>query len=141
MDLNSLYSQIITESSRAAHNRRPVPGATVSLEGNNPSCGDDIVLQVKIENGIVEDIGFIGSGCAISQASASLMIDLIKGKTVEEAKSLVDLYLRMIKGEADEKEYIDRLEDCSALAGVSKVPARVKCAVLAWHTLEDALNQ
>lgn len=141
MDLKSLYSQIITENSRAAHNRRPVPGATVSLEGNNPSCGDDIVLQVKIENGIVEDIGFIGSGCAISQASASLMIDLIKGKTVEEAKSLVDLYLRMIKAEADEKEYIDRLEDCSALAGVAKVPARVKCAVLAWHTLEDALDQ
>ncbi len=141
MDLKSLYSQIITENSRAAHNRRSVPGATVSLEGNNPSCGDDIVLQVKIENGIVEDIGFIGSGCAISQASASLMIDLIKGKTVEEAKSLVDLYLRMIKGEADEKEYIDRLEDCSALAGVAKVPARVKCAVLAWHTLEDALDQ
>ncbi len=140
MDLNSLCSQIITENSRDAHNRRPVPGATVSLEGNNPSCGDDIVLQVKIENGIVEDIGFIGSGCAISQASASLMIDLIKGKTVEEAKSLVDLYLRMIKGDADEKEYLDRLEDCSALAGVSKVPARVKCAVLAWHTLEDELN-
>ena len=88
MDLKGLYSQIITENSRAAHNRRPVPGATVSLEGNNPSCGDDIVLQVKIENGIVEDIGFIGSGCAISQASASLMIDLIKGKTVEEAKNL-----------------------------------------------------
>ena len=118
-----------------------MPGATVSLEGNNPSCGDDIVLQVKVENGVIEDLGFIGSGCAISQASASLMIDLIKGKTVEEAKSLVDLYLRMIKGDADEKEYLDRLEDCSALAGVAKVPARVKCAVLAWHTLEDALNQ
>lgn len=136
-----MYFQIITENSRATHNRRPVPGATISLEGNNPSCGDDIVLQVKIENGIVEDIGFIGSGCAISQASASLMIDLLKGKTVEEAKSLVDLYLHMIKGEADEKEYIDKLEDCSALAGVAKVPARVKCAVLAWHTLEDALDQ
>ena len=141
MDLKSLYSQISTENSRASHNRRPVPGATVSLEGNNPSCGDDIVLQVKVENGVIEDLGFIGSGCAISQASASLMIDLIKGKTVEEAKSLVDLYLRMIKGDADEKEYLDRLEDCSALAGVAKVPARVKCAVLAWHTLEDALNQ
>ena len=141
MDLKSLYSQIITENSRASYNRRPVPGATVSLEGNNPSCGDDIVLQVKVENGVIEDLGFIGSGCAISQASASLMIDLIKGKTVEEAKSLVDLYLRMIKGDADEKEYLDRLEDCSALAGVAKVPARVKCAVLAWHTLEDALNQ
>lgn len=140
MDLKNLYSQIITENSRAAHNRRPVPGATVSLEGNNPSCGDDIVLQVKIENGVIENLGFIGTGCAISQASASLMIDLLKGKTVEEAKELVDLYLRMIKGEADEDEYIDRLEDCSALAGVSKVPARVKCAVLAWHTLEDALN-
>lgn len=136
-----MYSQIITENSRAVHNRRPVPGATISLEGNNPSCGDDIVLQVKIENGVIEDLGFIGTGCAISQASTSLMIDLIKGKKVEEAKELADLYLRMIKGEADEKEYIDKLEDCSALAGVSKVPARVKCAVLAWHTLEDALDQ
>ncbi|MCR4557524.1 MAG: SUF system NifU family Fe-S cluster assembly protein [Saccharofermentans sp.] len=141
MDLKSLYSQIITENSRAVHNRRPVHGATISLEGNNPSCGDDIVLQIKIENGVIEDLGFIGTGCAISQASASLMIDLIKGKKVEEAKELADLYLRMIKGEADEKEYIDKLEDCSALAGVSKVPARVKCAVLAWHTLEDALDQ
>jgi len=141
LDLNSLYSQIITENSRATHNRRPVPGASIGMEGNNPSCGDDIVLQVRIENGIVEDLGFIGSGCAISQASASLMIDLIKGKTVEDAKSLTDLFLRMIKGEADETEYMDRLEDCSALAGVSKVPARVKCAVLAWHTLEDALDQ
>lgn len=110
------------------------------FEAGTCNLGDDIVLQVKIENGIIEDLGFIGTGCAISQASASLMIDLIKGKTVEEAKSLVDLYLRMIKGDADEKEYIDRLEDCSALAGVAKVPARVKCAVLAWHTLEDALN-
>lgn len=110
------------------------------FEAGTCNLGDDIVLQVKIENGIIEDLGFIGTGCAISQASASLMIDLIKGKTVEEAKSLVDLYLRMIKGDADEKEYIDRLEDCSALAGVAKVPARVKCAVLGWHTLEDALN-
>lgn len=110
------------------------------FEAGTCNLGDDIVLQVKIENGIIEDLGFIGTGCAISQASASLMIDLVRGKTVEEAKSLVDLYLRMIKGDADEKEYIDRLEDCSALAGVAKVPARVKCAVLAWHTLEDALN-
>ena len=114
MNLNELYTQIITENS-------PVDGATHSLEGVNPSCGDDITLQLRVMDGKIEDAGFIGTGCAISQASASLMIDLVKGRTVEDARRLIGLYFDMIKG-------------------IAHVPARVKCAVLAWHTLEEALD-
>ena len=139
MDLKELYTQIITENSKATHNRRPVLGATHSLEGVNPSCGDDITLQLKVKDGVIEDAGFIGTGCAISQASASLMIDLIKGKSESEARKYIDIYLRMIKGEASDEE-IDELEDAAALSGISKIPARVKCAVLAWHTLEESLD-
>ena len=140
MDLKSVYTQIITENSRATHNRHPVTGATHSLQGINPSCGDDITLQFKIADGVIQDAGFIGTGCAISQASASLMIDLVKGKTVEEAKYSIEVFLKMIKGEEINGDIEDILEDASALQGISKVPARVKRAVLAWHTMEEILN-
>ena len=139
MDLKELYSQIITENSRSNRHRHPVPGATHSLEGVNPSCGDDITLQLRVEDGIVKDAGFIGTGCAISQASASLMIDDILGKSEAEARRLIALFFAMIKGEAKDEE-LDDLEDAAALHGVSHTPARVKCAVLAWHTLEEALD-
>ncbi len=141
MDLKSLYSQIITENSRSSRNRHPVPGATHSLEGVNPSCGDDILLQIRVEDGVIEDAGFTGSGCAISQASASLMIDLLKGKTESEALRLIDLFFQMIKGEiGPDDERLDDLEDVAALQGISHTPARVKCAVLSWHTMEEELN-
>ena len=97
MNLNELYTQVITENSRSKENRHPVEGATHSLEGVNPSCGDDITLQLRVKDGVIEDAGFIGSGCAISQASASLMIDLVKGRPVEEARRLIGLYFDMIK--------------------------------------------
>ena len=139
MNLKDLYTQIITENSRSKENRHPVEGATHSLEGVNPSCGDDITLQLRVKDGAIEDAGFIGTGCAISQASASLMIDLVKGRTVEEAHRLIELYFRMIKGKITEEE-LDELEDAAALQGIARVPARVKCAVLAWHTLEEALD-
>ena len=130
MNLNELYTQIITENSRSKENRHPVEGATHSLEGVNPSCGDDITLQLRVKD---------GSGCAISQASASLMIDLVKGRTVEDAHRLISLYFQMIKGKITPEE-LDDLEDVAALQGIAHVPARVKCAVLAWHTLEEALD-
>lgn len=139
MNLNELYTQIITENSRSKENRHPVEGATHSLEGVNPSCGDDITLQLRVKDGKIEDAGFIGSGCAISQASASLMIDLVKGRTVEDAHRLISLYFQMIKGKITPAE-LDDLEDVAALQGIAHVPARVKCAVLAWHTLEEALD-
>ena len=103
------------------------------------SCGDDITLQLRVKDGKIEDAGFIGTGCAISQASASLMIDLVKGRTVEDARRLIGLYFDMIKGKIT-PEQLDDLEDVAALQGIAHVPARVKCAVLAWHTLEEALD-
>lgn len=140
MEMNELYNQVIVENSRAPWNRHPVDGATVSLEGVNPSCGDDIVLQLRVKDGVVEDAGFTGDGCAISQASTSLMVDLIKGKPVAEARRLGNLFLDMIKGKVADENQLDELEDAVALQGVSRMPARVKCAVLAWHTLEEALD-
>lgn len=140
MDLKSLYTQIITENSRATHNRHPVMGATHSLEGINPSCGDDITLQVRVDGDVITDAGFIGTGCAISQASASLMIDLIKGRKIEDARHYIEIFFGMIKGEIKEEDVIDELEDAAALQGIAHVPARVKCAVLSWHTLEEALD-
>lgn len=141
MEIKDLYNQIIVENSRAQWNRHPVEDKTISLEGVNPSCGDDIVLELRVKDGIIEDAGFVGDGCAISQASASIMVDLVKGKSVEEAKKLMKLFFRMIKGEITDEEQIEELEDAAALQGVSHMPARVKCAVLAWHTLEEALEE
>ena len=141
MDLRSVYTQIITENSRAQHNRHPVLGATHSIQGINPSCGDDITVFLKVKDGVIEDAGFTGLGCAVSQASASLMIDLINGLSVEDAKYRTELFLKMIKGEELQEDIEEMLGDASALQGISKVPARVKCAVLSWHTLTEALEQ
>jgi len=140
LELNALYNQIIVENSRAPQNRHKVEDATIALEGVNPSCGDDIVLELRVKEGVIEDAGFTGDGCAISQASASLMIDLVKGRTVEDARALLHLFFGMIKGEVADEARLEELEEAIALQGVSHMPARVKCAVLAWHTLEEALD-
>ena len=140
MNLNELYTQIITENSRSKENRHPVEGATHSLEGVNPSCGDDITLQLRVKDGVIEDAGFIGTGCAISQASADIMLDMIVGRTKDEALHYADLFLKMIQGSATPEE-IDELEEAGALQDVAHMPARVKCAVLGWHTLQESLKQ
>lgn len=113
--------------------------ANLALEGVNPSCGDDIVLQLKVEDGKITDGAFAGSGCAVSQASADMMIDLIIGKTKEEALKLSDIFLKMIHDEATPEE-IEQLEEASSLQDISHMPARVKCAVLGWHTMEEMLG-
>jgi len=141
MDLNNLYSEIITEHNSSKHNKRHVTGADVVEQGHNPSCGDEIELELKIENGIIEDAGFTGVGCAISQASTSIMIDLIKGKSVEEAKHILETFLGMIKREITDEKELEILEDALALKNISNMPARVKCAVLAWHTLDQSLEK
>ena len=136
---NNFYNEILTE-----HNVRPefkydLPDATIKLEGVNPNCGDDIFLNLKLEDGIIQDASFCGDGCAISQASADIMIGMIVGKT-KEALHLSDLFLKMIKGTATEEE-VDELEEASALQDISHMPARVKCAVLGWRTLREALEK
>ena len=140
MGLEQIYTQVIIENSRSEVHRHPVEGCTHQLEGVNPSCGDDITLQLRVKDGIIEDAAFLGTGCAISQASASMMIDLVKGKSVEEAKKLAGIFIGMIKGDITDDETLDELEDAQALRDISHMPARVKCAVLGWHTLENTLS-
>jgi nitrogen fixation NifU-like protein len=110
------------------------------LRGVNPSCGDDITLQLSVnEDGIIEDGGFTGDGCAISQASADMMLDLVIGRSAEEALKLKDTFLRMIKEKISDEE-LDTLEEAQSLKDISHMPSRVKCAVLGWHTLEEILS-
>lgn len=140
MELNQIYTEIITENSRSKRNKRELENPTAVIKGVNPSCGDEISLQVREKDGIIEDASFTGVGCAISQASASIMIDLVKGKTKEEALHLANTFLSMIKEGNPDEAALDELEDAAAFQNISKMPARVKCAVLAWHTLEEAVQ-
>ncbi|HCC01550.1 MAG TPA: SUF system NifU family Fe-S cluster assembly protein [Ruminococcaceae bacterium] len=141
MGLEQIYTQIITENSRSKEHKYALKDATQVEEGVNPSCGDEISLQLRVKDGVIEDAAFLGDGCAISQASASMMIDLIKGKTVQQAKHLTDLFLGMIKGEVTDDDQLEELEDTQAFQNISHMPARVKCAVLGWHTLQDAISK
>lgn len=109
--------------------------------GHNPNCGDEIELQVKLNGNVIEDMAFSGHGCAISQASTSIMIDTLKGKTLEEAKQIIDTFIGMIKREITDEAELKKLDEAIALRNVSNMPARVKCALLAWHTLEDMIEK
>ena len=136
---NSFYNEILTEHNIRPEHKHDLPDANIVLEGVNPSCGDDIWLKLKVENGVVEDGAFVGDGCAISQASADIMLDMIVGRTKDEALHYADLFLKMIQGSATAEE-IDELEEAGALQDVAHMPARVKCAVLGWHTLQESLK-
>ena len=134
------YNEILTEHNIRPEFKHDLPDANIVLEGVNPNCGDDIWLKLKVENGVIEDGAFVGDGCAISQASADIMLGMIIGKSKDEALKLGNLFLKMIKGEATDEE-IDELDEASALKDISHMPARVKCAVLGWHTLDEALKK
>ena len=114
---------------------------TCSHEGVNPSCGDELTLQLRIDGDLIEEASFVGSGCAVSQASADMMADLITGESIEEAKRLLGLFLGMIKGEELSEEDKEDLDEAAELEGISRMPARVKCAELAWRTLEKLLAE
>ena len=135
----SFYNEILTDHNLHPMHKHALPDANMQLEGVNPSCGDDIILNLKVEDGKIVDGSFTGDGCAISQASADIMLDLIIGREVEEAERLKESFLHMIKGEATDEE-MELLEEAGALADISHMPARVKCAVLGWHTLENMLT-
>ncbi|MBR3510255.1 MAG: SUF system NifU family Fe-S cluster assembly protein [Lachnospiraceae bacterium] len=136
---NSFYREIINDHNLYPTHKHELGCAGCEHRGINPNCGDDITLKLQMEDGVIKDGAYLGDGCAISQASADIMLDLIIGKRKEEAIRLTDIFLRMIKGEATEDE-IEELEEAGALTDVSHMPARVKCAVLAWHTLEQLLH-
>ena len=139
--LGDLYTEVIGEHSRSPENKGELAAATVRERGHNPSCGDEITLELQIEDGIIKDAAFTGVGCAISQASTDIMIDLMRGKTVEEAQRLAQLFTSMIKREVIDDAALEELDEAIALKNISNMPARVKCAVLAWHTLEDVLKK
>ena len=137
MENRSFYNEILTEHNMRPDYKHDIENPDYELEGVNPSCGDDIILKLKVDdNGIITDGAFTGDGCAISQASADIMLGIIIGKSKDEALKYGDIFFRMIKGEATEEE-IDSLEEASVLRDISHMPARVKCAVLGWHTLEE----
>ena len=139
--LGDLYTEVIGEHSRSPENKGELAAATVRERGHNPSCGDEITLELQIEDGIIKDAAFTGVGCAISQASTDIMIDLMRGKTVEEAQRLAQLFTSMIKREVTDDAALEELDEAIALKNISNMPDRVKCAVLAWHTLEDVLKK
>lgn len=139
MENRSFYNEILTEHNLHPEFKHELPDADIVLEGVNPSCGDDIWLRLKTGNGRIIDGAFTGDGCAISQASADIMLGMIIGKERDEALRLGRIFLRMIQGEATEDE-IESLEEASALRDIAHMPARVKCAVLGWRTLAQALG-
>ncbi len=136
MSLNDLFTEIILDHYQHPHNHGLIPNATYSSRGYNESCGDDIQVSVIVRDGVITDAKFSGAGCSISQASASIMTDLVKGKTIEEAKRLAARFYEMVKG--TENDYGEEMGDAISMQGVSKFPVRVKCATLGWHTLEEA---
>lgn len=140
-NLESMYTDIIMEQSTATYNKHELDNKTDSEHGHNPSCGDDITLEIIMEGERIADLAFTGHGCAISQASTSIMIDVLKGKTKEEALKLINVFLRMIKRENISEEELDSIEDARALQNISNMPARVKCAELAWYTMEKLLEK
>ena len=139
-DLGELYQQVILDHNKAPRNFREVAGANRTADGHNPLCGDRITLWVKVDEGVIADVGFLGQGCAISQASASVMTTVVKGKTVAEAEQLFTAFHGMVTGtvEPDRQTLGTKLW---AFSGVKEFPARVKCANLPWHTLHAALQE
>ncbi len=140
-DLTDVYNELIMEHSMNSYNKKKLDNPDYQQMGHNPNCGDEITLEMKVKGNIIEDMAFSGHGCAISQASTSIMIDTLKGKTLEEAKEIIQTFISMIKREITDEEQLKKLEDAIAFKNVSNMPARVKCALLAWHTVEEILNQ
>ena len=140
MENRSFYNEILTEHNIHPEYKHDLEDADITLEGVNPSCGDDIILKLKTDGDIITDGAFVGDGCAISQASCDIMLEMIIGKKRDEALRLGDIFMRMIRGEASDDE-IESLEEASALKDISHMPARVMCAMLGWRTLGEALGK
>jgi len=136
--IDEIYKEVILDHYKAPRNKRELPGATVSCSANNPLCGDEITVSATVEDGKVLDVAFQGAGCSISQSSASMMTEAVAGSRVEDALGLASDFRGMMAGEVEPEE--DRFGDLVALKGVVKYPIRIKCAVLAWDVLQDALG-
>ena len=140
-NLDEMYNDLIMEHSMNSYNKKELKCSDYCEIGHNPNCGDEIKIEVKLNGNIIEDMAFSGHGCAISQSSTSIMIDTLRGKTIEEAKEIIKTFIEMIKRETKDEKELEKLEDAIAFKNISNMPARVKCALLAWHTMEDLLNK
>jgi nitrogen fixation NifU-like protein len=138
LPLNELYREIILDHYKEPRNHGELEPHTVRVEGNNPLCGDEIQLDLRLNDGELEDVAFEGRGCSISQASASMMTEAVKAKPLEDVRELVDTFKAMMHGDEVDTE---ELGDLEALEGVQKFPVRIKCALLAWTTLEEGLKE
>ncbi len=138
-ELSDLYQEVILDHNRRPRNFHALPGASHTADGHNPLCGDRLRLYLKVEHGVVSDVAFEGAGCAISKASASMMTDAVKGRTVGEVDALFHRFHRMVTTPPDCP--VEDMGKLSSLAGVREFPVRVKCASLAWHTLKAAMAQ
>ena len=139
-NLDEMYNDLIMEHSMNSYNKKELKCSDYCEMGHNPNCGDEIKIEVKLNGNIIEDMAFTGHGCAISQSSTSIMIDTLRGKTIEEAKEIIKTFIEMIKRETKDEKELEKLEDAIAFKNISNMPARVKCALLAWHTMEDLLK-
>ncbi len=140
-EIEDIYTSIIMEHGMSSQNKHNLEGETCSVHGHNPNCGDDITLHIKLDDGKIQDMAFTGSGCAISQSSASVMIDVLRGKTIEEAKTLATIFTKMIDREEISAEEITQLKDAYVFQNIANMPARVKCALLSWKTLKNKLDE
>ena len=140
-EIDEMYNDLIMEHSMNSYNKKKLDHCDLCSKGHNPNCGDEIEIELILDENVIKDMAFTGHGCAISQASTSIMIDTLKDKTIEQAKELIEDFIKMIKRENLSEEEYSKLEDAIAFKNIANMPARVKCALLAWHTLEDLLNE
>ena len=138
MALDDIYKEVILDHYKSPRNKRELPGAELQCHANNPLCGDEITVFAHVDGEIVQEVTFQGAGCSISQSSASMMTEAVTGRGVDDAKSLAADFRGMMAGEVEPDE--DRFGDLVALKGVVKYPIRIKCAVLAWDVLQEALE-
>ena len=138
--MSNFYNDILTDHNLHPVHKHELAVCSCTKDGVNPSCGDEITLNLQIEDGVIADGSFTGSGCAVSQASADIMLDLVIGRSIDDAQRLHELFTKMIRGEADTAE-LDKLEEAAALSDISHMPARVKCAMLGWRTMNEMIEQ
>jgi nitrogen fixation protein NifU and related proteins len=139
-ELTDLYQEVILDHNKRPRNFQVPDGANRQAEGYNPLCGDRFTIYLRVDGDVITDAGFQGAGCAISKASASLMTDSVKGRTLEQAQELFQRFHHMVTSSTDEPPDVDRLGKLAVFAGVREFPMRVKCASLAWHTLQAAVQ-
>lgn len=140
-ELDELYQDIILDHYRNPRNRRRLESPDIAAHGLNPFCGDEVYLDLKLNDGHIAEVGFSGQGCSISQASVSIMTGLLKGKTLDEARELHQRFKRLMRGEELPEEEQEELGSLEALEGVRRYPIRIKCAMLGWATLDDGIEE